>query len=115
MRRARTSVDLSTKVGSLALPNPIMTASGTSGHGAELAPYMALGSLGAVVVKSLSPEPYPGNPAPRVHGTTAGMLNSVSSVQSVKVKKRARWTSQPCDARLFTNQPTAMQPRSVAR
>jgi dihydroorotate dehydrogenase (NAD+) catalytic subunit len=54
-----------------------MTASGTSGHGAELAPYMELGLLGAVVVKSLSAEPYPGNPAPRVHGTTAGMLNSV--------------------------------------
>jgi dihydroorotate dehydrogenase (NAD+) catalytic subunit len=61
----------------VALPNPVMTASGTSGHGAELAPYLALGSLGAVVVKSLSAEPYPGNPAPRVHGTTAGMLNSV--------------------------------------
>jgi dihydroorotate dehydrogenase (NAD+) catalytic subunit len=77
VRRARPPVDLRTKVGSLALPNPIMTASGTSGHGAELAPYIELGSLGAVVVKSLSAEPYPGNPAPRVHGTTAGMLNSV--------------------------------------
>jgi dihydroorotate dehydrogenase (NAD+) catalytic subunit len=77
MRRVPPPVDLSTKVGSLALPNPIMTASGTSGHGAELAPYVELGSLGAVVVKSLSAEPYPGNPAPRVHGTTAGMLNSV--------------------------------------
>jgi dihydroorotate dehydrogenase (NAD+) catalytic subunit len=77
VRRFRPPVDLSTKVGSLALSNPIMTASGTSGHGAELAPYMELGSLGAVVVKSLSAEPYPGNPAPRVHGTTAGMLNSV--------------------------------------
>jgi dihydroorotate dehydrogenase (NAD+) catalytic subunit len=54
-----------------------MTASGTSGHGAELAPYVELGSLGAVVVKSLSAEPYPGNPAPRLHGTIAGMLNSV--------------------------------------
>jgi dihydroorotate dehydrogenase (NAD+) catalytic subunit len=77
VRRFRPPVDLSTKVGSLALSNPIMTASGTSGHGAELAPYVDLGSLGAVVVKSLSAEPYPGNPAPRVHGTTAGMLNSV--------------------------------------
>jgi dihydroorotate dehydrogenase (NAD+) catalytic subunit len=77
VRRARPSVDLSTQVGSLVLPNPIMTASGTSGHGAELARYVELGSLGAVVVKSLSAEPYPGNPAPRVHGTTAGMLNSV--------------------------------------
>jgi dihydroorotate dehydrogenase (NAD+) catalytic subunit len=77
VRRRPSSVDLRSQVGSLRLTNPIMTASGTAGHGAELAPYLDLGSLGAVVVKSLSAEPYPGNPAPRVHGTTAGMLNSV--------------------------------------
>jgi dihydroorotate dehydrogenase (NAD+) catalytic subunit len=59
------------------LPNPILTASGTSGHGAELAPYVDLGSLGAVVVKSLSAEPWAGNPALRVHETTGGMINSV--------------------------------------
>lgn len=54
-----------------------MTAAGTSGHGAELAAYFDLSSLGAVVVKSLSAEPWAGNPAPRVHETDAGMLNSV--------------------------------------
>jgi dihydroorotate dehydrogenase (NAD+) catalytic subunit len=69
--------DLATCVGSVALPNPLMTASGTAGHGAELSPYLDLGSLGAVVVKSLSADPWPGNPAPRVHETTAGMLNAV--------------------------------------
>lgn len=67
----------STRVGSVALANPVMTAAGTAGHGAELARYMDLSTLGAVVVKSLSPEPWPGNPAPRVHQTTGGMLNSV--------------------------------------
>jgi dihydroorotate dehydrogenase (NAD+) catalytic subunit len=54
-----------------------MTASGTAGHGAELARYVDLASLGAVVVKSLSAEPWAGNPAPRVHETRGGMLNSV--------------------------------------
>jgi dihydroorotate dehydrogenase (NAD+) catalytic subunit len=54
-----------------------MTASGTAGHGAELARYVDLGRLGAVVVKSLSAEPWAGNPAPRVHETAGGMLNSV--------------------------------------
>ena len=54
-----------------------MTASGTSGHGTELAEYGDLRALGAVVVKSLSVEPWPGNPAPRVHEVGAGMLNSV--------------------------------------
>ena len=59
------------------LPNPVMTASGTAGHGAELARYVDLSSLGAVVVKSLSAEPWGGNPAPRVTEVDAGMLNSV--------------------------------------
>jgi dihydroorotate dehydrogenase (NAD+) catalytic subunit len=70
-------VDLTTRVGSVLLPNPVLTASGTSGHGAELAPYLDLSSLGAVVVKSVSPGPWPGNPAPRVHEAGAAMLNSV--------------------------------------
>ena len=59
------------------LPNPIMTASGTAGHGVELAAYLDLAALGAVVVKSLSPEPWSGNPPPRVHEARARMLNSV--------------------------------------
>jgi dihydroorotate dehydrogenase (NAD+) catalytic subunit len=59
------------------LANPIMTASGTAGHGDELGAYVDLGSLGAVVVKSLSADPWEGNPAPRVHETPAGMINSV--------------------------------------
>lgn len=59
------------------LANPIMTASGTAGHGDELGAYVDLGSLGAVVVKSLSADPWAGNPAPRVHETPAGMINSV--------------------------------------
>ncbi|MBV8462806.1 MAG: dihydroorotate dehydrogenase [Acidimicrobiales bacterium] len=54
-----------------------MTASGTSGHGTELSAYGALRDLGAVVVKSLSVEPWPGNPAPRVRELDAGMLNSI--------------------------------------
>lgn len=69
--------DLTTRVGSVLLPNPVLLASGTAGHGAELAPYLDLSSLGAVVVKSLLAEPWLGNPAPRVHETSAGMLNSV--------------------------------------
>ncbi len=61
----------------MALPNPVMTAAGTAGHGDELGRYLDLGRLGAVVVKSLSAERWDGNPAPRVHETPAGMLNSV--------------------------------------
>jgi dihydroorotate dehydrogenase (NAD+) catalytic subunit len=70
-------VDLTTSVGSVRLPNPVLTASGTSGHGAELGGYVDLATLGAVVVKSLSEMPFPGNPSPRVHETPSGMVNSV--------------------------------------
>jgi dihydroorotate dehydrogenase (NAD+) catalytic subunit len=76
-RRAPGVVDLTSTVGSVTLPNPVMTASGTAGHGAELAPYLDLSALGAVVVKSLHAEPWPGNPPLRVHETAAGMINSV--------------------------------------
>ena len=65
------------RVGSLQLPAPGMTASGTAGHGAELAPYFDLSALGAVVVKSLAAYAWAGNPAPRVHPAGAGMLNAV--------------------------------------
>lgn len=67
------------RVGSVELRSPILTASGTAGHGAELSSYFDLSELGAVVVKSLSAQPWAGNPAPRLwplEGTT-GMLNSV--------------------------------------
>ncbi len=70
-------VDLATAVGSVSLPNPILTAAGTAGFATELSGWVDLSSLGAVVVKSLSPEAWAGNPAPRVHGTAAGMINAV--------------------------------------
>jgi len=74
---SRGQVAMATTVGTVDLPSPIMTASGTSGHGAELAAYGDLAQLGAVVVKSLCVRPWVGNRAPRVHEVGAGMLNSV--------------------------------------
>jgi len=68
---------METTIGSVTLPGPVMTASGTAGYGAELAPFMDLGELGAVVTKSLAPYEWPGNPAPRVHPTPQGMMNAV--------------------------------------
>lgn len=70
-------IDLSCSVGSLRLPNPVLTAAGTSGHGAELAEYFDLELLGGIVVKSLWVEPWKGNAAPRVRAVRGGMLNSV--------------------------------------
>jgi dihydroorotate dehydrogenase (NAD+) catalytic subunit len=73
----KADADLTSRVGSVVLSNPIMTASGTAGHGDELGNYFDLAALGAVVVKSLSARPWQGNPAPRLHPVAAGMMNSV--------------------------------------
>jgi dihydroorotate dehydrogenase (NAD+) catalytic subunit len=71
------SVDLTVCVGELSLASPILTAAGTAGHGGELSAYVDLTTLGAVTVKSLSADPWPGNPAPRLYPVRGGMLNSV--------------------------------------
>ena len=70
-------VDLRTVIGSVALPNPVMTASGTAGHGAEFQSFFDLADLGAHVVKSLAAFAWEGNPAPRLHPAGAGMINAV--------------------------------------
>ena len=101
MARRRVSkepVDLTTTVGSVALANPVMTASGTAGHGDELGAYVDLSTLGAVVVKSLSPEPWAGNAAPRVHETPGGMINSVG-LQGPGVRK---WLEEELPAVIAT-------------
>ena len=82
LARSRDSVvrpvtNLETRVGRVDLKAPVLTASGTAGHSAEFARYIRPAELGAVVVKSLNADPWPGNPPPRVHPTPAGMINSV--------------------------------------
>ncbi len=76
-RRLRATVNQPVRIGSVTLSQPVMTASGTAGHAAELAPYMDIAALGAIVVKSLYHSPWPGNAAPRVHPLPAGMINAV--------------------------------------
>ncbi|HEY5111898.1 MAG TPA: dihydroorotate dehydrogenase [Acidimicrobiales bacterium] len=69
--------NLATHVGSVELGSAILTASGTSGHGDELAAYGELSELGAVVTKSLAAFAWEGNPAPRVTASGEHMVNSV--------------------------------------
>ena len=68
---------MTVQVGTVELRNEVMTASGTAGYGTELAGYLDLSALGAVVVKSLAAYEWAGNPAPRLHPTPKGMLNAV--------------------------------------
>ena len=59
------------------LKNPVMTASGTFGSGAEYSEFVDLNKLGAVVTKGVANVPWPGNPTPRVAEVYGGMLNAV--------------------------------------
>jgi dihydroorotate dehydrogenase (NAD+) catalytic subunit len=71
------TVDTRVRLGPVELANPIVAASGTFGHGDEVARVCDPGGLGAVTVKSLAPYAWPGNPPPRLRTTASGMLNSV--------------------------------------
>lgn len=69
----RTSVNLA----GVELKNPVMTASGTFGSGAEYSEFYDLSALGAVVTKGVANVPWPGNPTPRIAETASGMLNAI--------------------------------------
>ena len=59
------------------LKNPVMTASGTFGSGAEYSEFVDKNELGAVVTKGVANVPWPGNPTPRIAETYGGMLNAI--------------------------------------
>jgi len=69
--------DLSVNVGGVRLRNPVLLASGTCGYGLELKDHVNFGRLGGFVGKSITAEPRPGNPMPRIVECSAGMLNAI--------------------------------------
>ena len=70
-------MNLSVQIGKLALQNPVMTASGTFGYGAEYAELIDLNQLGAVVVKGICLSPVRGNPTPRTVEVASGLINAI--------------------------------------
>jgi dihydroorotate dehydrogenase (NAD+) catalytic subunit len=70
-------VDLSVRLGSLQLRNPIIAASGCFGYGVEYAHAVDLASLGGVAVKGLFLAEREGHPPPRIVETPSGMLNAI--------------------------------------
>jgi dihydroorotate dehydrogenase (NAD+) catalytic subunit len=68
-------VDLSVKIGTVDLKNPIMPASGA--FSTDLAQVMDINRLGALVAKTVSREYRIGNPTPRVAELECGMINSI--------------------------------------
>ena len=68
---------LATRVGTLELQTPLLTGSGTFGHDGAATRFLAPEDLGALVLKTVTPRPRPGNPPPRLVETPAGLLNSI--------------------------------------
>ena len=69
--------DLSVRIGSLELANPIIAASGCFGYGVEYAGVVDLSRLGGVAVKGLFLKERQGHPPERIVETPAGMLNAI--------------------------------------
>jgi dihydroorotate dehydrogenase (NAD+) catalytic subunit len=69
--------DLSVRIGSLVLPNPVIAASGCFGYGLEYEEVTDLSALGGVCVKGLFMTEREGHPPPRIVETPAGMINAI--------------------------------------
>lgn len=70
-------IDLSIEIAGMRFKNPVMVASGTFGYAQEMADFINLNRLGAVVTKTITLEPRAGNAPPRIVETASGMLNSI--------------------------------------
>jgi len=74
---AASRANLAVEVAGIRMQNPVLTASGTFGYAQEFEQHLDLNRLGALVVKTITRLPRPGNPAPRIVETPAGMLNAI--------------------------------------
>ena len=70
-------VSLEVNVAGIRMKTPVMVASGTFGYGDEYVDFVDLNQLGAIVVKGITSEPWPGNPMQRIIETPSGMLNAI--------------------------------------
>ncbi len=84
-------MDLSVRIGSLTLKNPLIAASGCFGYGVEYAALVDLSSLGGVAVKGLFLAEREGHPAPRIVETPAGMVNAIG-LQGIGVHRFVKET-----------------------
>lgn len=70
-------LDLTVKIGSLSMQNPVGVASGTFGYGEEYDELVRIDELGALYTKAVTLEPRQGNPPPRLVETPMGLINSI--------------------------------------
>ena len=71
------TIDMSTDLGGVDLPSPVLTASGCAAAGRELDQFFDITAIGAIVTKSVMLQPRSGRATPRMAETPSGMLNSI--------------------------------------
>ncbi|MCF7916512.1 MAG: dihydroorotate dehydrogenase [Candidatus Omnitrophica bacterium] len=70
-------MNVTTKIGKLKLNTPLVAASGTFGFGDELKGLVDFSPIGAIVAKTITVKPKPGNPPPRIYETNCGVINAI--------------------------------------
>jgi dihydroorotate dehydrogenase (NAD+) catalytic subunit len=68
---------LAVDLGGVALPSPVLAASGCFNAGREMAEIVDLRRIGGIVTKSVTLHPTKGLPVPRMAETPSGMLNAI--------------------------------------
>jgi dihydroorotate dehydrogenase (NAD+) catalytic subunit len=99
---------MSVQFAGITLRNPVIAASGTFGYGIEFEDIVSLDRIGGFVTKGLSYEPLPGNQAPRLIETAAGMINAIG-LQNIgvhaflekKLPALKRYAGTACIANVF--------------
>ena len=79
-------VSLEVNVAGIRMKTPVMVASGTFGYGSEYVDFVDLNQLGAIVVKGITSEPWPGNPMQRIIETPSG-----DAERNRAAERRRRW------------------------
>lgn len=82
----RSGPDLSVRIGSLVLKNPVTVASGTYGYGLEYADFHDPGRLGGLFLKGLTLHERQGNRPQRLVETPSGLMNAIG-LQNVGYRK----------------------------
>lgn len=70
-------INTTVEIAGVKLRNPVMTCSGTFGVADEMAEFTDVSKLGGITTKGIAPDPWEGNPVPRVAEVPGGMLNAI--------------------------------------
>ena len=69
--------DLAVEIAGIRMKNPVMVASGTFGYGPEYNELIDINRLGAIVVKGIRIDPWPGNEPSRMVEVPGGLVNAI--------------------------------------